>query len=337
MMNVLEEVRQTALQAKSILITSQLDPDGDSVGSQLALRRILIKELGEDAAGRIEVINHVKCPERYSFVPDSELIKTPEMIAGKTFDLGFVLDGGLERTGSVQPLFEACNVRILVDHHKTTNSESYTHSLLDPMASATAQLIFDLIESPKWSIQLDQVIATQLFVGLVYDTGSFIYALTTPRAHRIAADLMEAGIDHSLISERILLETSKAGKRLLGEVLSNMEFTDDQQIAWCIVSPEMQESTGAIDDDIRSAINHLIFIRGVQVSLMFRLEEKDLVKVSLRSRAGFDVAEFAKFLDRNGGGHARAAGCTLKGPLNSVANSTIEQAKKALREMCVKA
>ncbi|HVO31175.1 MAG TPA: hypothetical protein VMV18_10575, partial [bacterium] len=96
-----------------ILITSQLDPDGDSVGSQLALRRVLLAELGPGAEKRVAIVNQVGCPRRYAFLPDSAQIVTPAEVAGRTFAIGFVLDGGADRTGSVRPLFEACRTKII--------------------------------------------------------------------------------------------------------------------------------------------------------------------------------------------------------------------------------
>lgn len=325
----LEQIHDAVGRADQILITSQLDPDGDSVGSQLALRRVLLTELGPDAADRVHIVNEVACPPRYSFLPEHEAIVTPDAVAGRQFDLGFVLDGGADRTGSVRPLFEGCATRVLVDHHKTTAIDDYSCALIDPHGSSTAELIYRLIESDRWKAELDETLATWLYVGLVYDTGCFMYALTTPQCHHMAARLMQAGIDHSAISERVLLESPLAAKKLLALVLEQMQMWDDGRVAWCIVTPEMEDSTGASDDDVRATINHLIFIRGVVVALLFKVRG-GRIKISLRARDGFDVANFARSMDPGGGGHARAAGFSLDGTLQDVASRVLEALERAL-------
>jgi phosphoesterase RecJ-like protein len=109
-----------------------------------------------------------------------------------------------------------------------------------------------------------------------------------------------------------------------------MQLSEDGEIAWCIVTPEMESETGADDDDVRATINHLIFIRGVRVALLFKQRGENRVKISLRARAGFDVAEFARSLDPGGGGHSRAAGCSQEGSLEQVAEVALDALQKAL-------
>lgn len=315
---------------ESFLITSQLDPDGDSVGAQLALRRLILAELGDSAADRVAIVNQVASPKRYAFLPDAGTIVTPEDVKGRSFDVGFVLDGGIDRTGSARPLYEACRHKVIVDHHKTTRPDGYEIAFIDPAMSSTAEMIYSILEHPRSKTRLDRSIAAQIYLGMIYDTGSFQYALTTARTHRIAATLLETGISHADISERVMLESPLNAKVLLGRTLNSMRVISGGRIAWTSVSRTLARETNTTDEDVRGIITQMIFIEGVRVALLFYEKDAGKVKLSLRSREGFDVATFARNLDPGGGGHARAAGCTLTGSLEEVSARVVAQLEKML-------
>ncbi len=312
--------------AKSVLITSQLDPDGDSVGSQLALRRLLLAELGEGAADRIAIVNQVPCPKRYHFLQDSASIVTPEDVQGRTFDLGFVLDGGADRTGTARPIFESCAKKVIIDHHKTTQGTGYDVPYIEPKLSSTAEMVYAIVEDSRSKAKLDTAMAAQLYLGMIYDTGSFQYAATTPRTHRIAALLLEQGIAHADIAERVMLESPLSAKVLLGRTLAGMKIEANGKVVWTTVSRALATETRTTDEDVRAIITQMIFIEGVRVALLFYERDGGKVKLSLRSRGGvdgFDVANFARSLDPGGGGHARASGCMLAGSLDEVPKSVV--------------
>lgn len=317
---ILELLRE----GKSFLITSQLDPDGDSVGSQLALRRIILAERGEDFADRIAIVNQVPCPKRYGFVPDAKYIVTPEDVKGRSFDVGIVLDGGADRTGTARPLFDACERKVIIDHHKTTTADGYDVPYIEPHMSSTAEMVYGILEDPRGKTKLSPEIAAQLYLGMIYDTGSFQYAMTTPRTHRIAALLLEQGIKHSDISERVMLESPLSAKVLLGRTLNSMKILEGGRVVWTSVSRALARETNTTDEDVRGIITQMIFIEGVRVALIFYEKDGGKVKLSLRSREGFDVANFARSLDPGGGGHARAAGCSLTGALDEVSTRVVD-------------
>ena len=314
-------------ESDSFLITSQLDPDGDSVGSQLALRRLILAERGESFASKVAIVNQVACPLRYRFLADAHAIVTPEDVAGRGFEAGFVLDGGADRTGTARPLYDACKKKVIVDHHKTTTAVGYDVPFIDPAMSSTAEMIFSILEHPSAKAKLDAKFAAQIYLGMIYDTGSFQYALTTARTHRIAAALLDTGIAHADIAERVMLESPLSAKVLLGRTLAAMRVIDGGRIAWTTVTNKLAKETNATDEDVRAIITQMIFIEGVRVALLFYEREPGKVKLSLRSREGFDVASFARQLDPGGGGHARAAGCTLPmvGTLDDVAGRVVSQ------------
>lgn len=323
---ILELIRD----GKSFLITSQLDPDGDSVGSQLALRRVILAERGPEIADRISIVNQVACPKRYGFLPDASSIVTPEDVKDRAFDVGFVLDGGVDRTGTARSLFDGCARKVIVDHHKTTTSAGYDVPFIEPTMSSTAEMVYSIIEDTRTKAELGPEIAAQLYLGMIYDTGSFQYALTTPRTHRIAALLLEQGIKHSEISEKVMLESPLSAKVLLGRTLNAMRILEDGKIVWTQVSRELARETNTTDEDVRGIITQMIFVEGVRVALLFYEKDDGKVKLSLRSREGFDVANFARFLDPGGGGHARAAGCSLSGTLDEVSARVVAEVVKQL-------
>ena len=310
-------------EGKTFLITSQLDPDGDSVGAQLALRRVILAELGPGSESRVAIVNQVGCPRRYAFLPESDQIVTPAEVAGRTFDIGFVLDGGADRTGTCRPLFDACRKKIIIDHHKTTQASGYDIPFIEPAMSSTAEMVFTVIDDERTKCELDRSIASQIYLGIIYDTGSFSYALTTSRTHQIAARLLDQGIRHADIAERVMLESPLNAKILLGKTLNDMRLSSDGAIAWTSVSQKLAAETRTTDEDVRGIITQMIFIEGVRVALLFYERDGGKVKLSLRSREGFDVANFARQLDPGGGGHARAAGCTIAGTLDSVRDHVI--------------
>jgi len=174
-------------------------------------------------------------------------------------------------------------------------------------------------------------IAAQLYLGIIYDTGSFQYALTTPRTHRIAALLLEQGIKHSDISEKVMLESPLSAKVLLGRTLNAMRILEGGKIVWTQVSRELAAETKTTDEDVRGIITQMIFIEGVRVALLFYEKDNAKVKLSLRSREGFDVATFARSLDPGGGGHARASGCSLNGTLDEVSARVVAELTRQLR------
>jgi bifunctional oligoribonuclease and PAP phosphatase NrnA len=278
--NILELIRQ----GTSFLITSQLDPDGDSVGSQLALRRLILAEIGENNADRVAIVNQVGCPKRYAFLPDSEKIVPAVAVGGRTFDVGFVLDGGVDRTGTCRPLFEACRKKVIIDHHKTTQAGGYDVAFIEPSMSSTAEMVFTLFSDERARATLNPAIATQLYLGIIYDTGSFQYALTTARTHRVAARLLEEGIRHAEINERVMLDCPLNAKQLLGRTLNEMKVSAGGTIVWTTVSQNLAAEMGTNDEDVRGIITQMIFIEGVRVALLFCEKDGGKVKLSLRSR-----------------------------------------------------
>lgn len=307
--------------AQSLLLTAPLDLDGDAVGSVVALDRAIRWRWPQKS---VRVVVDEVLPARYRFMRGAEArFERARDVPVAPVDLAIVFDGDPGRLGAVTPHYEAARVRGQVDHHKSSDPGAVDVSLLDPRAASTTELVLQLCD--RWGVPLDADIATAIYAGLVFDTHVFRYRLTRPQTLRAAARLMETGIDHSVIVEQVLLDQPLAKQRLRGEMLGGMTLDLDGQLAWAVLDEDATQGveTGGLVDD-------LVFIEGVEVAALLLTRADGALKLSLRSRGGVDVCAVARSLNPQGGGHARAAGATLRADTRSAVASVIATVRAAL-------
>lgn len=328
-------LREAVFAARTILVASEPLPDGDAFGAQLAIRGFVEAAFGladtREAARagqgpkHVALLNEKGIPARYAFLDGSSSARPPAAEDQAGFDLGIVVDGGVERCGGeVRALFERCAKKAYVDHHRHGSRETYDVVLLDPERAATTELLATLLETPAWSdVPLTRPLAEALYVGLVTDTGSFVYSLTTPRTHRIAARLLEAGARSSMIGEKVMLDIDEADLRLLGRVVSGLEIEHEGRLAVAVMTLDMQGGRAPHDVGYDKVVTPIAFLATTRVTVLFREVEPEVWKLSFRSRGEVDVAALARELDPEGGGHARAAGCLLLGPIAAVRARTV--------------
>lgn len=325
-----EKFKKAILGAKTILISSTLTSDGDSIGAQLGLWNLIVGLRG--ANDGIVIVNHSPVPKRYKFLQGTERIQTMSEFTSKTngssFDVGITCDGGVERTGDVAPLFESAKSTVLVDHHAIGSERSYTSKLLNMDASSTCELVYMLHE--YFGVEVDKAIAESLYVGIVFDTGFFKHSLTKPMTHLVAARLIATGIDFSKISDRAILERSWAGQLLLKAMLDNMERSSNGQVILSFWSEDEMSRIGAQDGDQEGLINQLYHTDTVEVVGLLTEKSVNDVKVSFRSKGRVNVAELARSLDPQGGGHIRASGCTLRMNLSDARKHVMSEILKVL-------
>lgn len=286
--------------ASAVLIGTHLNPDGDALGSALALSHHL---------DSLRIYNEVLChhvpPTNLEFLPGVSRIR--QVPSEAKFDLGVVLDlDSLERLGNTEPYFAELNKLIVVDHHVPHQAPGDIR-IVDTAAPATAVILTRLfleLEAP-----IDAKMATCLLAGIVTDTGSFRFRNTTPEALHLAAKLIECGGNINLISEEVFHRKPLASARLMGHMLEDMKLEHKDQLCWAILRNEDYELTGARDEDTEGFVNELLSIRTVQIAALLREPRAGRTRVSLRSRGDFDVAEVAKQV--GGGGHRNAAGCSF--------------------------
>jgi phosphoesterase RecJ-like protein len=332
---ILKEIKQIVDTGKSFLITGQYAPDGDSIGAELALYKILSVAKGSKGGAPpvdviIDIVNEELPAARYQFLPNLHAIKPLEKVRGQKYEVGFIVDGGRNRTGEVLSLLEKCDYTINIDHHKSRVVGSDTITWIEPHISSTCELIFEFIEHPDWKIPLTQDIAECLYTGMIYDTGSFQYSSTSSKTHRIAAKLLEVGISAWKINEQVLLTKSYPALKLLATVLSEVRRDFRGGILWSALTQKMLEETGAKPQDEEGIITQYNFTEGGEVALLFKEIGKNKIKVSMRSRGKVDVGAVAKSLNPEGGGHERAAGCTLEGIMEEVQQRVLNVVEKVL-------
>lgn len=300
--------------ANSVVITGHIHPDGDCLGSMLALYR-LFKRKGINA--RLLLDDDI--PSLYKFLPDIQFINRP--IATVDADLLIVLDASdAERIGNIREFVSAPILNI--DHH-VSNTGFADYLYLDLQAAATGSIMFEAFCQQQ--TRPDELDAICLYTAIATDCGFFRYANTTSTTMRYGAELLECGVQPAQISEA--LETKPAsGIFSLIRVLETLEIVLSGKVACVTVSTEMMNSGESTDD----FISYPRSIDGVEVAIMFKQVNTDLTRVSMRSR-NVDVSEIA--LAFGGGGHKRAAGCSIASPLMDAKKLVFAAAAEALKEV----
>lgn len=301
---------QHLVTADRVLLTGPVDPDGDSIGACLALAR------GIRARHPHATVHVAGDPGyRYGWLSGADAM-VPDKAVRPDYDVCLVLDGDrgrLERP--VETAFAAARVVCIVDHHASTQPDNYDLHLLDPTAASTCQMVYPLLR--LWGIALDRSLAEQLYVGILFDTGGFRHANASPATHRLAARLLEQGIDHARICIRVLSERSPSGLTLLGTVLQEAEQRAGGTVGLGQVSQATVAALGAHPEDLEGVVDALLHVRGVEVACLLIERGPRRVRLSLRSRSVVDVAALAAQLGPGGGGHARAAGVQLSESLSA--------------------
>jgi phosphoesterase RecJ-like protein len=327
---MLDDVLALIRENDQFFITTHLGPDGDALGSQLALGRLL-RKIGKSVA----IVNSDEVGYNFDWMPgvgeievfDSSLSQHEALAEA---DVAFVLDtNDEERLGKVGSLVrEATATTVLIDHHLKPDGWFDVPFVRDT-AAATGELIYEIIEEIDPDL-IDEETATTLYTAIMTDTGSFRYSSVTPRLHRIVADILErGGIKPAPIHETIYDRKSMPGLRLLGRTLNRIRLRYDGQLGYSVVTQRMVEDTGASWDDKQGFVNYVLSIEGVKVALLFS-ETSDGSKISFRSEADVRVDEWARHFD--GGGHRNAAGAYVKRPtFEKVIEDVIDAASDYIR------
>ncbi len=313
------------LAAQSILITSHVNPDGDALGSSLALAHALIK-LGKD----VDLVLADGVPEIYRWMPGAKIVKTTTIKRG--FDLAVVCDAGvLLRVGkSVVPIVESARTIIDIDHH-VADGPFGDIRVLDATASATAELMWVLLQrlSAAANVELvDRDIALCLMTGLVTDTGSFRFPNVTPFSFELAAQLQKLGAAPAPICELVFETRSFASLKMLGTALHSLQVSADGRVSWAQLIAKDFDKFGATDADSEGIVNHVRAVKDVMVAILFREIPGKQIRISLRAREGADVNKIANAF--GGGGHRLAAGCSVEMTPDEAARTVVAEALRQL-------
>jgi len=303
---------------RRIVVTTHQGPDGDGMGSSLAIYHFLKKQ-GHD----VSVITPNDYPEFLHWMPSNADVVNymrqkpqAEALIEKT-EFVFHMDyNHLKRSADMSRTLYHCKaIRVLIDHHLVPEmSAKYIFS--DTGVSSTCELLFDIMK--QWSPKLiDRTIATCLYTGIMTDTGSFCYRSVTQQAFSVAAELMNYGIDRAEIYDRVYDNYSENRMRLMGYCLNEkMEVFPQYATALISLNLEEQKQYGFVVGDTEGFVNLPLSIKGIRFSAFF-LEKEDKVKMSFRSKGNFSVNDFSK-KHYGGGGHLNAAGGDEKKPMNEL-------------------
>jgi phosphoesterase RecJ-like protein len=293
-------------------------PDGDSIGSLLGLGLPMLK------AGRSVIMYSADVvPTRYRFLKGTEEIRTGSFPEGE-FDTVVALDSADQTR--IHPVWEKLGNRFLIniDHHPTNRLYGQMNHV-DSQVGATGEIVFALLA--EMGLAVDEDTAAALYVAISTDTGSFKYESTTPNTHRIAAELLAAGVQLREITPRVFDLRSKTAICVLREALTALTFSKDGKIAWIVLGDEEMDRCGAKDEDLDGVVNCAKNIAGVEVGILLREKSDGTVKVGFRSH-NVDVAKVAASL--GGGGHVRAAGCSLEMTLKEALAAVLEAVTREL-------
>lgn len=309
------EIRERLQNSDSILIFSHIRPDGDAIGSLLALGLGL-----QEAGKKVQMVLKDGVPSGFRFLRGSEKIMRAPFAPADLFIVVDVSD--LSRIGEG---FDLGQPDIQVDHH-ITNLNFAKINLVDPEAVATAAILAEAM--PEWGLAISQPVAEALLTGIVTDTIGFRTSNMTPQALRIAAKLMEAGANLSDLYDRSLAQRSFEAARYWGKGLNSLQR--DGQLIWATLSRDDRRAVGYNGNDDADLTHILSSIIQGDISVLFIEQNDHQVKVSWRARPGWDVSKIA--VQFGGGGHPAAAGADIEGNLEDVQRQVLEVTKKVLLE-----
>lgn len=308
--------------ARSVVLTTHINPDGDAIGSQYALAAFLRGD-----GRRLRVINRDPTPEFLRFVEAPDLPVEPydparhdELL--RQADLVILVDNSApDRLGEMEPIMaEVAEHTLCIDHHPTRDAR-WGHNIVDVDSCATTAIIYELTRDAGWTP--DQRTAEAIFVGLATDTGFFRFNSTTSTAYAIAAELVEAGVEPARIYREIHERNSLPFTLLLGHALAGLRIFAGGAIASVTITRDQVVELGAEEEDTAEITTPMLALDGVRVAALYRELADGRVKVSLRSKGDLDVHRLAT--EFGGGGHRNASGIVMTGGLEEVVRVVTER------------
>lgn len=322
-----KEIAQLIRRHQRFLITTHMNPDGDGIGSEIGLASFL-KRRGK----AVEVCNETPLPRVFGFLdPEGEVERFDPARQKETIYSGeviFILDiANRDRLGAMRDYVKDSPAeKVCLDHHASPGLEGCLN-LIDSQACATGELVYDLILSMGG--ELTPRSAAALYVAIMTDTGSFRFQNTTPKTHRIAAHLLEAGADPSYIYQQVHEQSSYGRLRLLGAALADLRTEENDRLAWFKVTQAMMQQYGVENEELEGFVELPRSLRGVDLVILFLEAPQGKVRVSLRSKGSIDVNDLASRF--GGGGHNRASGILLFTPLDEAIEKVLIEAREAVR------
>ena len=304
---------------KTFLIATHINPDPDALASQLALA-VYLKSIGK----RVYAVNEEKIPQRYLFLPGVNMARKAGTEKKIDYDAAVIVDcGDLERIGSVQKLLHPGKTIINIDHH-ISNDRFGDLNLVITDASSTAEVIFDVLEAAEFS--LNKQAAVLLYLGIMTDTGCFRYENTTARTHEVVSRLMQFKIPVSELYRKLYETIPLNDLQYFTKVVSSFTPLFDGKVIYLELRRGVVKRFSE-EFDLRDKIfRYLRAIKGAEVLVILTQQEKGKTRINLRSQGKINVAKLASHF--KGGGHSRASGCIIAGPMPEAKRRILAQLEK---------
>ena len=313
--NTKQEILERIAQAKTVQIAGHTNPDGDAIGACLAMGAALA------AAGKeVTVLLEAYAP-KYEIIPNGHLVKAAEQPA----ELFLALDCGDEgRLGKAAEWFHQAGFTINIDHHGS-NTRYGQMNYVEGDASSTCEIVYGFLAG---EYEIDEKMAAALYAGLIYDTGGFRHSSTSPETMRIAGALMEKGIPFTEIYNRFFDSRSFSELKIMGQALENAElFFGGRAVCATVTAAEIETCHGT-NKELDSIINYLNGVQKTDVACFLYEKTPTEVKASFRGKDGYDVCALAQKF--GGGGHVKAAGCTIAAPIEKAKEMVLAEIEKML-------
>jgi len=319
-LKILDKIIAAANAGKRFAICGHMRPDGDCIGSELALAYAL-KNIGK----QVTVFNQDEMPEKLAFLDPKKILCGPQK--PRQLDGVFVVDcATIERLGTILPAIERRDWLVNIDHH-SSNARYGDINWVDPKCASSGEMVFRLLKQAHWT--LTPLIADCLFTAISTDTGSFQYATTRPSTYHTAAELVQRGANLARICDEVYQSYPLSRVRLQRHMYNNFKLIENNQIAYFWIKKSDYQKTGAIPDESEGLIDDIRNIQGVKVALLFEEIEPELTRVSWRSKLPeLDVSTVA--VSFGGGGHLAAAGARIPGKHRTTQRRVLAAVKQAL-------
>lgn len=310
--------------SRSCILTTHVNADGDGVGSQIAVASWMRAN-----GAHVSIVNPTRYPGLFEFLlPDRSLVLNAGSEAARDAcaqaDLAVVLDTGeVPRIGRVKPMIDHLPL-VVVDHHPVGDQPLGGISFRDPEASATGEMVYDLLLSTRGPWPQEALDA--MYVAILTDTGSFRFGNSTPLCHEVVADLIRRGCDPEELYRKVYGQAPLRRFQLLEACLSTLTTADG--VGWMSVPPEAYDRLDAVGDDLEGLVDYPRSVEGVHVALLFRQTPRG-VKISLRSDGTVDVNALAR--EFGGGGHVRASGALVPGDFDEVRGRVVDATRAAVQ------
>ncbi len=341
MEKTLPEAIRLIAESTSFVITTHVMPDGDGLGAEVALYHYL-KRLGKE----VRIVNPDELPSRYQFIDRAGAVEVLDDKIKKNmpeFDMAVIMDTSDPRriNGLWEIFSKKAKYILIVDHHPNlaphlnVTDKARIHTLVDEKSSSIGELLYrffhsanDTLDPKSTSFRFSPEIALGLYVSIITDTNSFRYASTTSLSHRIAADLIDYGLQPELIYQDVYSSKSADHLRLIGEVLANVKESKNLKFVWVEIPKSLRKKYKASSDDTQSIVNYLLLHKEAEVLCLIREEDDSKIKVSLKSKGKVQVNTLAN--EMGGGGHEFAAGYSSEGTIEKVRDKLIEKIQKLI-------